>query len=63
MPCDRARQEDVGGYRGVVADYAQRALRHFAETVLPHAPDADADEQAELMAGLRPAAAAGPAPR
>jgi hypothetical protein len=63
MPCDRARQEDVGGYRGVVADYAQRALRHFAETVAPYAPDADADEHAEMMAGRRPEAAHGFAPR
>lgn len=63
MPCDRQRQEQVGAYRGVVADYAQRALRHFAETILPLAPDADLDEHADMMAGRVAPAPAGFAPR
>ena len=63
MPCDRGSLDDVGGYRGVVADYAQRALRHFAEAVLPYAPDADFEAHAAMMAGEIPVAAHGPAPR
>ena len=63
MPCDRARQEQVGAYRGVVADYAQRALRHFAETILPYAPDASLEEHADMMAGRSSPAPPGFAPR
>jgi hypothetical protein len=63
MPCDRGRQEEVGAYRGVVADYAQRALRHFAETILPFAPDASFEEHADMMAGRSAPAPSGFAPR
>lgn len=63
MPCDRERQEEVGAYRGVVADYAQRALRHFAETILPFAPDASFEEHADMMAGRCRPAPVGFAPR
>lgn len=63
MPCEGVSLDDVGGYRGVVADYAQRALRHFAETVLPCAPDADVGEHAAMMAGRIHLPAHGPAPR
>ena len=63
MPCDRPRQEQVGAYRGVVADYAQRALRHFAETILPFAPEAPFEEHADMMAGRSSPAPAGFAPR
>ncbi|GJD91600.1 hypothetical protein BHAOGJBA_5148 [Methylobacterium hispanicum] len=63
MPRNRAGLDDVGGYRGVVADYAQRALRHFVETVLPAAPEADLDAHAAMMAGEIPVPALGPAPR
>lgn len=63
MPCDRGRQEQVGAYRGVVADYAQRALRHFVEEILPFAPDACFEEHADMMAGRSTPMPSGFAPR
>lgn len=45
MPYDR-RLEGIAGRAGTLSDFAQRALRHFAETVLPALPGGSPKEHA-----------------
>lgn len=52
MPYDR-RLEALPNRSGTMSDFAQRALRHFAETILPEAPEADSKTHAQAVrAGL-----------
>jgi hypothetical protein len=48
MPYD-ARLESFPGRAGTLSDFAQRALRHFVEVILPVSLDGDADAHAALV--------------
>lgn len=48
MPYD-ARLESFPGRAGTLSDFAQRALRHFIEVILPACPDGDAPAHAALV--------------
>lgn len=50
IPYDR-RLEALPGRAGTLSDFAQRALRHFAEVVLPVAPEADSTAHAAAVLG------------
>lgn len=59
MPYDR-RLEALPGRAGTLSDFAQRALRHFADEILPHAPEGSLDAHSsavlQALAGAEPPA-------
>lgn len=61
MPYDARFDGEGGPNPGTRGDFAQRAARHFAETIVHAAPDADAAGHAEMVAQhLRPLALPAP---
>jgi hypothetical protein len=44
MPYDRRLEDAASRFRGTRSDFAPRALRHFAEVVLPEHPNGSADQ-------------------
>lgn len=61
MPYDARFDGEGGPNPGTRGDFAQRAARHFAETVVHAAPDADTASHAEMVAQhLRPLALPAP---
>ncbi|MDQ2102178.1 hypothetical protein QSG27_05685 [Azospirillum sp. C340-1] len=54
MPYDTRLEDDTLGRAGTVGDFAQRALRDFAQSVLPENPEAGAPQHAAaVIARLR----------
>jgi hypothetical protein len=57
MPYDRRLDGEQSVIPGTMADFAQRALRHFVEWILPESPGADSSEHRDRVeAALNPLA-------
>ena len=55
MPYDGRLEDAASRFRGTRSDFAPRALRHFAEVVLPKHPNGSADQhQSAVMTALAP---------